>query len=204
MPYRSIARSINAIITHLDEQIGRIQDALAASGKSDNTYIIFTADHGLSVGHHGLLGKQNLFDHSVRVPLTIAGPGIPQDKRIDAPVYLQDVMPTSLEWAGVDKPDTVEFQSLMPLVRGEKEESYEAIYGAYMDFQRMVSDGGFKLIYYPKIDATLLFDLQHDPLEMNNLAGDPAYADRKQALWAELRKLQESTGDPLQIPEEVG
>ena len=66
-----------AIISHLDEQIGKILDSLEASGKADNTYIFFTSDHGLSVGKHGLLGKQSMFDHSIRVPLIITGPAIP-------------------------------------------------------------------------------------------------------------------------------
>ena len=86
-----------AIITHMDEQIGRILDTLEASGQADNTYIFFTADHGLAVGRHGLMGKQNMFDHSVRVPLMVVGPDVPKNRKIDARVYLQDVMATSLE-----------------------------------------------------------------------------------------------------------
>ena len=72
-----------AIITHMDEQIGRILDALKKSGKADNTYIIFTADHGLAVGDHGFTGKQNMYDRSIRVPLFVAGPGIKAGKVID-------------------------------------------------------------------------------------------------------------------------
>ena len=64
-----------AIITHMDVMIGRILDALQATGKSDNTWIFFTADHGLAVGQHGLFGKQNMYDHSVRVPFVVIGPG---------------------------------------------------------------------------------------------------------------------------------
>ncbi|MHC4624557.1 MAG: sulfatase-like hydrolase/transferase, partial [Planctomycetota bacterium] len=108
-----------AIITHMDKQIGRILGALEESGKADNTYIFFTADHGLAVGHHGLMGKQNMFDHSVRVPLMVVGPGIPANKKIDAAVYLQDIMPTTLELAGINKPSDVQFKSLMPLIQGK-------------------------------------------------------------------------------------
>lgn len=189
-----------AIITHMDAQIGRILDALEATGKADDTYIVFSADHGLAVGHHGLLGKQNLYDHSVRVPLTVCGPGIARDTRIDTPVYLQDIMPSTLDWAGADQPDHVAFKSLVPLLAGKTAESHDAIYGAYRNLQRMVTDGGFKLIYYPKIDVTLLFDLEQDPLEMNNLAGDPAYAERERKLWSQLLELQQVTGDPLELP----
>ncbi|HAV61561.1 MAG TPA: choline-sulfatase, partial [Verrucomicrobiales bacterium] len=99
-----------AIITHMDAQIGRILDALEATGKADNTHIFFTADHGLAVGHHGLLGKQNMYEHSLRPPLIVAGPGIPRGRRIEARVYLQDIMPTTLELAGAPVPDHVEFR----------------------------------------------------------------------------------------------
>jgi arylsulfatase A-like enzyme len=93
-----------AIITHMDDQIGRILDALEKSGQADNTYLFFSADHGLAVGRHGLMGKQNLFDHSVRVPLMLVGPGVPAGEKRDASVYLQDIMATSLELAGAERP----------------------------------------------------------------------------------------------------
>ncbi|MGI9545568.1 MAG: sulfatase-like hydrolase/transferase [Cyclobacteriaceae bacterium] len=76
-----------AIITHLDHQVGIILDSLESSGKMDNTYIFFTADHGLATGRHGLLGKQSLFDHSIRVPFMITGPDVPKGKTIDADIY---------------------------------------------------------------------------------------------------------------------
>lgn len=77
-----------AMISHLDEQIGRVLDALEASGKADNTWIFFTSDHGLAVGQHGLLGKQNQYDHSIRVPFIVAGPGVQVGRTIDEPIYL--------------------------------------------------------------------------------------------------------------------
>lgn len=189
-----------ALITHLDHQIGQILDALEASGKADNTYIFFTADHGLALGRHGLLGKQNLFDHSIRVPLMVAGPGIPKGKRFDQDVYLQDIMATSLELAGIDKPDYVDFQSFLDIAQGKRAEShYDAIYGCYMHYQRMIRKGGYKLIVYPTISKMLLFDLRNDPGEMKNLADDPAYRHIVKALFADLVKLQESMGDELDL-----
>ena len=103
-------REYYAIITHMDEQIGRILDALEKSGKADNTYIFFTADHGLAVGHHGFIGKQNMYEHSLRTPLLVIGPTIAKGERLDARVYLQDIMPTSLELAGIPIPEYVEFK----------------------------------------------------------------------------------------------
>jgi choline-sulfatase len=188
-----------AIITHMDAQVGRILDALKKSGKADNTYIFFTADHGLAIGHHGLMGKQNLYDHSVRVPLMVVGPGVPQGRRNATPVYLQDIMPTTLELAGVEKPDHVEFHSLLPLVRGEDSAPYDAIYGAYLDVQRSVKQGGFKLILYPAIAKVLLYNLIDDPKEMKDLADDPQYQPVIERLFARLLELQKETGDELDL-----
>ncbi len=188
-----------AIITHMDTQVGRILDALEKSGKADNTYIFFTADHGLAIGKHGLMGKQNMYDHSVRVPLMVNGPDIPKGKRIDAPVYLQDIMPSTLELAGVARPDHVQFRSLLPLIDGRREASYDAVYGAYLAVQRMVTYEGYKLMLFPKISKVLLFDLKNDPLEMTNLADQPAQKERQKRLFAKLLELQKETGDTLDL-----
>ena len=188
-----------AIITHMDAQVGRILDALEATGQADNTYIFFSADHGLAVGHHGLMGKQNLFDHSVRVPLMVAGPGVAKAKKIDARVYLQDIMPTTLELAGAPKPDHVQFKSLLPLIQGKADRSYDAIYGGYLAVQRMVTQGDHKMILYPKIKKVLLFNLADDPLEMKDLAGDPKHKPLLKKLFARLLALQTETGDALDL-----
>ena len=192
-------REYYAIISHMDAQIGRMLDALERSGKRQNTVIIFTADNGLALGSHGLFGKQSLYEHSVRVPLIISGTGIPKQKRIDTPVYMQDVMPTALEIAGKPIPDQVQFKSLLPLIRGERTEQYAAIYGAYMQAQRMVRQGDFKLIVYPASQTVLLFDLKNDPHETGNLADNPAYATKIRELLTELRKLQNEADDPLTL-----
>jgi choline-sulfatase len=145
------------------------------------------------------MGKQNMHDHSVRVPLIVAGPNVPEDRKRDAPIYLQDVMPTSLEWAGVMKPDHVEFQSLVPLLQGNREQSYAAIYGAYTQTQRMVTLETDKLIVYPKIGKKMLFDLHADPLETNDLADRPESQPKIQKLLAKLQSLQQQTGDKLDL-----
>ena len=183
-----------AIVTHMDTQIGRILKALDESGKADNTVIFFTADHGLAVGHHGLIGKQNMFEHSMRPPMIVAGPGMPRGKEIEAPVYLQDIMPTTLELAGVEKPDYVQFKSLLPLIRGERNQNYAAIYGAYLNKQRMVRKQQYKLIHYPGIDKYFLYDLDNDPAEMADLAGDTRYAAKMRELKVELARLEKVAG----------
>ena len=188
-----------ALASHMDTQIGGILDTLKQSGLNKNTYIFYTADQGLAVGHHGLLGKQNLFDHSIRVPLMVVGPDVPANTRTDSPVYLQDVMPTSLELAGIAKPDHVEFKSLTPFFKDRKARSYDAIYSAYLDLQRAVTYENYKLILYPKIKKVLLFDLANDPNEMKNLADEPARQGTVKKLFAKLLDLQKETGDTLDL-----
>ncbi len=189
-----------AIITHMDQQIGRILDALEKSGKADNTYIFFSADHGLAVGHHGLMGKQNMYDHSIRPPMIVVGPDIKKNKKLDMDVYLQDIMATSIDLAGVEIPDYVEFNSMLPYLNGEKTESvYDEIYGCYKDLQRMIRVDGFKLIAYPEAGKLRLYDMENDPLEMNDLAGEPGRKEQIHTLFAELVKLGQTMDDKLDL-----
>jgi choline-sulfatase len=188
-----------AIISHMDAQVGRILDALEQSPLKNNTYIFFTSDHGLAVGQHGLMGKQNMFDHSVRVPLIVVGPDIPKGRTVEAPVYLQDIMPTTLELAGAAT-GGLDFHSLLPLLRGQTGNSaYDAIYGAYLNLQRAVTFEHHKLILYPTIPRALLFDLQRDPHEITNLADNPANLPLMRRLFAQLLTLQKQTGDALDL-----
>ncbi len=189
-----------AIISHLDAQIGRILEGLESSGKADNTYIFFSSDHGLAVGHHGLVGKQNMYDHSVRVPLIVVGPDIPKNKKRHQQVYLQDVMASVLDLAGYDQPAFVEFNSLLPMIKGKnKKSAYLAIYGAYLNLQRSIRTEDYKLILYPKAKKMLLFDLKNDPEEMQNLAEDKTYQDLIINLTQNLGELQKSMDDTLDL-----
>lgn len=190
-----------AIITHLDAQIGRILDALDASGKAANTVVIFTSDQGLAVGQHGLMGKQNLYDHSLRVPFLMAGPGIPVNKRLDSLIYLQSLYATTCELAGVPVPASVQFPSLVPLLTGEKEVLHPVIYAAYLDVQRSVQNADWKLIRTPKFNQVQLFHLREDPWEIHNLAGEPEQAGRLAELDVELRHWMTQYHDPLVLPQ---
>ena len=189
-----------AIITHMDHQIGRMLRALEAAGVKDNTWIVFSADHGLAVGQHGLMGKQNMYDHSLRVPFIIVGPGAPQGHILRAPIYLHDIMPTVLELANAEVPEHVEFNSVLPLLRGQREASfYNAIYGAYMDYQRAVIHDDYKLIAYPEAQVLRLYNLVDDPHEIMDLAGDDAHQARIRDLMQRLQKLQQELNDPLDL-----
>lgn len=185
-----------ALITHMDEQIGRILEALRETGQYDNTIIIFSADNGLAVGSHGLLGKQNLYQHSVNVPLMFSGPGIPKNQQRDALVYLFDILPTLCDMVGTDVPKGVEGKSLFPVIQGKKTEVRDSVYTVYRDIMRGLTDQQYSLICYPKINHVQLFDLKNDPNELKNLAGDPAYADRVAKMKKELLAWEKSIDAP--------
>jgi len=188
------------MIEHLDAQIGRILDALAASPFADNTYIVFAADHGLALGSHGLLGKQNVYEHTMRAPMIIAGPGV-QHGETSALTYLFDTVPTLCALLKVSPPGKVDGASLVPLWLGEKPSVRDVAFLAYEDAQRAIVESRWKLIRYPLIDYTQLFDLATDPDEMHNLADVPEYADRVHALSKRLAQEQSHYGDsaPLSI-----
>lgn len=188
-----------AIITHMDQQIGRILKALRETGEEDTTWIFFTADHGLSCGHHGLLGKQNMFDHSVRTPFAVVGPGVEPGRKIGQRIYLQSVMPTSLELAGIEKPESVEFSSLLPMLRDGNERVSGEAYGAYMDAQRMMTVGDEKLVLYPKIGVSLLYDLKTDPEELRDLSGQDGAEAKKRLLFTKFLEQQTRLGDTLDV-----
>ncbi|MGB9688467.1 sulfatase-like hydrolase/transferase [Thermogutta sp.] len=187
-----------AMITHLDAQIGRILETLRETGHLQDTLIVFASDNGLAVGRHGLMGKQNLYEHSQRVPLIFAGPGIPAG-RSDALVYLFDVFPTVAEMFQVPPPEGVEGQSLLPIIRGEKQKVRDAVFGAYRMFQRSVRTERYKYITYHVKDEfhEQLFDIQNDPWETKNLANDSAYQGVKSQLKERLFQLQKELDDPV-------
>ena len=175
-----------AMISHLDHAFGRLVAALQAKGELDRTVIAFAGDNGLAVGQHGLMGKQSLYDHSVRVPLVLAGPGVPRARRCDDLVYLLDLFPTLCSLAEVPVPESVEGKSLAGCMTGDGTPSRGSLYLAYADSIRGVTDGRLKLVEYAG-GETQLFDLERDPLEMENIADRPGSAaklrDRRQELW---------------------
>src|SRR5262245_9689760 len=154
------------MITHMDEQIGRILAALQKSGQADNTIIIFAADNGLALGSHGLLGKQSVFEHSMRTPLIVSGPGVPSGKSTTAFTYLLDLFPTLCDVLAISPPADLDGNSLRVLWDGKQEQVRDSVFLPFMQIQRAVRDERWKLIVYPKISHLQLFDLQTDPQEM--------------------------------------
>ncbi len=189
-----------ALISHLDVQIGRILKALKESGMDKNTLIVLAADNGLAVGSHGLLGKQSMYDHSMKIPLVISGCGLPAGRVQKELVYLQDLVPTVYQITGIRKPAHVEFSSLLPVIqrkRGAK--GRDAVYGAYLEKQRMVRDGRYKLFLIPEARKAYLFDLVADPHETNDLYGQSRYAETVRRLASRYVQLAAESGDTFDV-----
>jgi arylsulfatase A-like enzyme len=187
---RSIAEYYG-MISHMDEWIGRIHAAVEEIGAGENTLIIHTADHGLAVGQHGLMGKQNLHGHSVNVPLILAGPGIAAS-RVDLSLcYQHDLHPTVLQQAGLPAESGDFFQSL------NSKAGRPCVGAAYADNQRMIRDLRYKLIEYRvPLPRSELFDLQDDPCETRNLADEPDFFPVLERLREQMRAWQLAVGDP--------
>jgi choline-sulfatase len=146
------------------------------------------------------MGKQNMYDHSVRVPFMVVGPKVEKGVSVDAEVYLQDIMPTTLELAKIEKPDHVDFNSILPILKGDQTVScYDGIYGAYLENQRSVRWNGYKMILYPTIKKVRLYNLKTDPLEQHDLAGDERTLAIQKKLFVRLLELQQDVGDKLDL-----
>lgn len=182
-------------ISYLDEQVRRILDALEASPHAKNTIVVYAADSGVARGSHGLIGKQNVYEHSMRVPLLISGPGIAEGERTGAMCYLLDLFPTLGAMCQVKGPSTSEGLSFQKVLTDPSQPGREQILLAYRDVQRAVRDDRYKLIRYPKIDRTQLFDLQNDPEEIQDLSDKQELEGKKTRLLASLKELQAEFGD---------
>ena len=189
-----------AVITHLDKQIGRIINALRETGQLDNTIVIYSSDHGLAVGSHGLCGKQNMYEHTIGVPLIFSGPGIPPARQTAAQCYLRDLFPTVCDLVGIDVPSSVEGRSLKPVLTGRKKSVYPYIVGYFRKYQRMIRTDEWKLIHYPQIKREQLFHLKTDPNELKDLSTDPRYTAVMRNLRSKLRSWQKAHHDPLLKP----
>ncbi len=187
-----------AMITHLDYQLGRVMQSLEDKGILEETIIVFAGDNGLALGQHGLFGKQSCYEHSIRVPLIFAGPGVPKGQQRDSYAYLFDIYPTLCELLGFEKPTSVEGKSLKPILDDSKTVLRESLYFAYCQFQRAVKDERFKLIEYRVPDCepqTQLFDVVNDPWELSNLANQADSEANIKRMRDELFRLRDEWDD---------
>lgn len=200
---QAILADYYGLITHLDDQIGKIIETLKSNGLYENTIIVYAADNGLAAGSHGLLGKQNLYEHSTKVPLIIRGPGVPEDSEFDALVYLYDLYPTLSELAGLPLPKEVDGKSMIKLLQGGTDPIRTSLFTSYRHTVRAVRDREWKLIRYPERDFTQLFHLPSDPLELNNLANQQAYLQKQAEMMVLLKKWQVEVDDTLKLTADV-
>lgn len=213
---------------NIDIQIGRVLQRLESSGQLDNTYVIYTSDHGMAIGRHGLQGKQNLYEHTWRVPLIVRGPGIAAGSRAPGHVYLLDLLATLCDFSGIDPPSTNEGISFRPILEGRQQSVRDVMYGTYAGGTkpgiRCVRRGPWKLIKYDALDGavreTQLFHLEQNPHEFlsnhlvdtvagltghqpqphqRNLAGDPAHAEILEEMERLLVQEQQRLGDPYPL-----
>lgn len=182
-------------ITFMDAQIGRILKTLQETGLEKQTLVVFASDQGLAIGSHGLFGKQNLYEHSMRIPLIVAGPGIPRGRQTGAFCYLLDLFPTLGELTGVAGPEGSEGISLAPVFLGRSETARDSIFTAYRGLQRAVRDERWKLLVYPAINKVQLFDLKLDPAERDDRADREEAAPEKARLLALMADWQKRLGD---------
>lgn len=191
-----------AMCAQIDDRIGQLLAKLKDLGELENTIILFTADHGLAVGEHGLLGKQNLYDGSWRVPMIWAGPGIPKGEKRTGLAYLHGLYPTLADLAGIAAPDYTQKFGFADVIQG-KAEGLDIVFGAYMPNAkvnkgvRAVRKGDFKLLQYTHSGREQLFNLAADPWETNDLIGDPNFNETKTSLGNSLKAWMKSSGDPL-------
>jgi len=190
------------MISEMDEQVGRILDALRKNGLYEHTLVVFAGDNGLAMGRHGLLGKQNLYEHSIRVPMVMSGPGIPAGERYDGFMYLSDITPTLLDLLGIPIPATVEAISHASVINNPHRRLRDCIYNVYGSWSRSIKTSDqMKLILY-NVDGVLreqLFDLSRDSLERYDLSALPDYAPRKAQLRALLEREMRDKQDDLDL-----
>ncbi|MFK7771639.1 MAG: sulfatase-like hydrolase/transferase [Saprospiraceae bacterium] len=191
-----------AMVSEVDAQIGRVLDALEEQNLMKNTVIVFAGDNGLAVGQHGLLGKQSVYDHSVRVPLVIAAPNIEGRQKTEALCYLYDVFPTICDLLDLEIPSSVEGESLFPILKNKKTEHRDHLFLAHAKEMRAVrTDDNWKLIkYFVKgKESEQLFDLNKDEWETTNLVTDPNFSKKKKELEALLaQNIRENNDDFIQ------
>jgi arylsulfatase A-like enzyme len=190
------------MVSEMDAQVGRILETLEKSGLKENTLIVFAGDNGLAVGQHGLLGKQNLYEHSIRVPMIISGPGVPVNKKTEGFTYLSDITPTIMDYMQVQRPSSVEGRSLLPVIQDPLKTVRSSIYNVYGHWSRSIkTEDGFKMIVY-NVDGTLttqLFNLKKDPLEIQDLSKDPAYSEKIPQMRSLLKQQMTAAFDDLDI-----
>lgn len=181
-------------ISYVDDKVGQLVTALEKTGLKDNTIIVVTSDHGDMLGEKGMWYKMSHFEGASRIPLIIHAPGRYAARRVKQPVSLVDVLPTLTQMGAdnrqIEFADTVDGQSLVPLLEGGNEDENAAVFGEILSEGAvspvvMIRQGSYKYIYCDE-DPEQLYNLENDPNEMHNLAGQAEYEDLRQSFHTQV------------------
>lgn len=206
--YRTNMRAYLRMVSGIDGAIGRFLKALEEEGLAENTIIVYTADNGYHMGNRGFAGKWSHYEESLRVPLIIMDPRVQESKRgqvTDAIALNLDLPSTFLDWAGIDIPERYQGNSLHPIVsshtpsewRTESFHEHFAVRGRIPPFEG-IRNASYKYVrYVDHGNHEFLHDLQNDPDELENLAGDPAYAKVLKAMRQRTDQRVAELGGPL-------
>jgi len=209
--YQANMRAYYRQVSGIDHAIGRFREALEEAGLAENTIIVYSADNGYHMGNRGFAGKWSHYEESLRVPLIVHDPRLPEGERgrvVEAQALNLDLPSTFLDWAGAEIPGRYQGRSLEPLVQGETPEDWrtETFHEHFAVRHRIPAFEGirgerFKYVrYFDHGDYEFLHDLQEDPDELVNLAGDPEYADTLEAMRERTDARVEELGGPLAEP----
>ena len=210
--YQRYMQDYLATVQSVDDNVGRVLDYLDRSGLARNTIVIYTSDQGFFLGDHGMFDKRFMYEESLRMPFLVRWPAvIKPGTRSDGMALNVDFAPTFLEAAGVPVPDTMQGHSFLPLLRGRTPAGWQTsmYYRYYHDpgdhntrAHYGVRTRTHKLIYFWKKDQWELYDLVNDPLEMNNIYGQPGQQQLTATLKAELARLKLAVRDDDQLANE--
>lgn len=189
--------SYYGMISHMDEQIGRILGTLEQTGVLENTLVAFVGDNGLAIGSHGLLGKMSMYEHSVKVPLVLRLPGHRfAGRRVDGLCYHHQLFSTFCAEARLKPPAGLERPSLVEMAE-RRAAGLESVCCSYRDVQRMVRAGDWKLIWYPKAGRWQLFNVKSDPDELSDQSGNGRHSALLKDLAGKLAAHMKRRRDPL-------
>lgn len=211
--YQRYLQDYLGTIAAVDENVGRLLDYLDKEGLTENTLVVYTSDQGFYLGEHGWFDKRFMYDESFKTPLLIRWPHVITPKTTESQMVQNlDFAQTFLEAAGVKAPDDMQGQSLMPLLKGQTEKwDRDAVYYHYYEYPGEhavkrhygIATEDFKLIhFYFDVDEWELYDRKKDPMEMNNVYDDPAYADTVAQMKEKLTAIRDKYADSDSLSEQ--
>ena len=204
--YQRFIKDYVRVIASIDDNVGRLLDHLDESGLAKDTIVIYTSDNGFFLGDHGWFDKRFMYEESLRVPFLVRYPGKIRPGSVSKSLVCNaDFAPTFLDFAGTPAPGDMQGRSIRPILAGRPPADWRrSLYYHYYEFPQPhhvyphigVRTERYKLVYYYTLKEWELFDLRKDPHELKNLYQSPGYADTRETLTAELRRLQRDLKDP--------